>query len=134
MVEVVLAQREALAAQAANAQLGRRVGELAQRVQELEGRQPPTKPPGLAGNKIEPARPAPAPRPRKKRAANRARARMAPTARVVHALPHCPDCGRALAGGSVKWTREVIELPPPPPVTVTEHTYLARHCPHCRRD
>jgi len=58
---------------------------------------------------------------------------MAPTARAVHALDACPDCGHPLRGGSIKWTREVIEVPPPPPVMVTEHVYLARHCPHCQK-
>src|SRR4051794_38297256 len=93
LIAAILAQRETIAAQAAlvaaqaaNAQLAARVGELALRVRELEERQPPTRPPGLAGNKIEPARPARPPRARKRRAVNRARARMVPTARAVHAL------------------------------------------------
>jgi hypothetical protein len=148
MVAVIVAQRETIAeqaarlaqarallaeAQAANAQLAARMGELALRVRELEERQPPTRPPGLAGNRIEPARPAQAKRPRKKRAVNRARVRMVPTAREVHALAQCPGCGRALGGGSVAWTREVLELPPPAPVRVTAHVYLKRHCAHCRR-
>jgi len=147
LIRLVLAQREQLAAQAAQlaraqallaaaettaGQLAQRVGELAQRVRELEDRQPPSKPPGLAGNKLAPARSARAKQARRGRAVNRARARMTPTARVVHALAQCPDCGRALAGGSVKWTREVIEVPPPPPVVVTEHVYLERYCAHCR--
>lgn len=147
LIRLVLAQREQLAAQAAQlaraqallaaaeataGQLAQRVGELAERVRELEDRQPPTKPPGLAGNKLTPARAARGKQARRGRAVNRARARMTPTARVVHALAQCPACGRALAGGSVKWTREVIELPPAPPVTVTAHVYLERYCAHCR--
>ncbi|MDQ2784009.1 MAG: hypothetical protein M3Y58_03280, partial [Chloroflexota bacterium] len=59
------------------------------------------------------------------------RRRMAPTQRVVHALEACPTCGMPLAGGSVKRTREVIEVPRVPAV-VTEHVYLERCCPHCR--
>lgn len=148
LVALVLAQREQLAEQAAQlahaqallvtaeataGRLAQRVGELAQRVRELEERQPPTKPAGLAGNRIAPARPAAPGRVRRKRASNQARARMVPTARAVHALAQCPDCGHPLHGGSVKWTREVIEVPPPPPLTVTEHRYVARHCAHCRK-
>ena len=147
LIRLVLARQEQLAAQAAQlahaqallvgaeatiAQLGQRVGELAQRVRELEDRQPPTKPLGLAGNKLTPAQSARPAQARRQRVVNRARARMAPTARVVHGLERCPVCGQPLHGGSVKWTREVIDVPPPAPVVVTEHVFLARQCPHCR--
>ena len=57
---------------------------------------------------------------------------MTATARQVHALTTCPDCGAPLAGGTAKRTREVIEVPPAP-VVVTEHVYLERRCPDCRR-
>jgi len=149
LVALVLAQREQLAAQAAQlaraqallvaaeataGQLAQRVGELAQRVRELEGHQLPTKPSGLAGNKLTPPRPPAPKRARRRRAVNRARMRLVPTAREVHALAQCPDCGHPLHGGSVKWTREVIAVPPPPPLSVTEHVYLARYCPQCRRE
>lgn len=82
---------------------------------------------------LKPATPAAPPRPaRKRRAHNAARRRMEPTARQVHALAHCPDCGTPLAGGTPKRTREVIEVPLAP-VTVTEHVYLERRCPDCGR-
>ncbi len=82
---------------------------------------------------LKPAAPAAPPRPaRKRRAQNAARRRMAPTARVVHALAHCPDCGAPLAGGTPKRTREVIEVPPAP-VVVTAHEYVERRCPDCGR-
>jgi len=68
--------------------------------------------------------------PRRKRATGSARRRMQATDRVIHALATCPDCGAPLAGGSVKRTREVIELPPPQ-VIVTEHVYIERGCPDC---
>lgn len=146
LIRLVLAQREQLAAQAAQlaraqallaaaeataGQLMERVGELAQRVRELEDRQPPTKPLGLAGNKLGPPRAAPAKSARQRRPVNQARARMAPTVCEFHALERCPDCNAPLRGGRVKWTREVIEVPPPSPVTVTEHVYLMRYCPRC---
>lgn len=55
---------------------------------------------------------------------------MKATIQVIHALASCPDCGAPLAGGTVKRTREVIELPCPA-VVVTEHVFLERHCPDC---
>src|SRR5581483_6841443 len=44
----------------------------------------------------------------------------------------CPDCDVALAGGSVKRTREVIELAFAP-VRVVEHAFIERVCPACAR-
>jgi hypothetical protein len=82
---------------------------------------------------LKPATPAAPPRPpRKRRARGFARRRLAPTACVIHALDRCPDCGTPLAGGTVKRTREVIEVPLVPAV-VTEHVYLERRCPACRQ-
>ena len=42
-----------------------------------------------------------------------------------------PDCGTHLTGGWTQRTREVRV--PVVPVQVTEHVYLARTCPACRR-
>ena len=47
-------------------------------------------------------------------------------------MENCPDCGAHLSGGWIQRTREVIELPVVP-AQVTEHVYLARTCPACRR-
>ena len=47
-------------------------------------------------------------------------------------MENCPDCGTHLTGGWTQRTREVIELPVAP-VQVTEHVYIARTCPACRR-
>ena len=47
-------------------------------------------------------------------------------------MENCPDCGTHLTGGWVQRTREVIELPVVP-VQVTEHVFIARTCPVCRR-
>ena len=57
---------------------------------------------------------------------------MTPTHRVEHVVENCPDCGTHLTGGWVQRTREVIELPVVP-VQVTEHVFIARTCPVCRR-
>lgn len=84
---------------------------------------------------VKPQRPpAPGePQPRKKRAKehNTARKRMVPTRVVRHAYDHCPDCAYRLTGESLDYSREVIELPPPPPVEVIEHQVVKRWCPHC---
>ncbi len=56
--------------------------------------------------------------------------------RVEQVVENCPDCDAHLTGGWVQRTREVIELPQVPvqvAVQVTEHVYLARTCPRCRR-
>ena len=70
--------------------------------------------------------------PRKRRLHGFARARMTPNQRVEHAVANCPDCGTQLSGGWPQRTREVIDLPQVP-AEVTEHVYIARTCPACRR-
>lgn len=82
----------------------------------------------------KPPRPDPPP-PRKKRAAehNHSRQREPPTQIVVHALDRCPDCNYHLRGHSIDYTRQVIELPEPPPVEIIEHQIIKRFCPVCRR-
>ena len=47
-------------------------------------------------------------------------------------MENCPDCGAHRSGGWTRCTLEVIELPVVP-VQVTEHVYIARTCPACRR-
>lgn len=71
-------------------------------------------------------------KPRKRREHGVGRGRSAPTQSVVHAAERCPDCGTALGGGSVKRTREVIDLAPSP-AEVVEHVIIERRCPSCRR-
>jgi transposase len=74
-------------------------------------------------------------RPRRKRKAeqNGSRKREAPTKVVRHALKRCPACGYKLRGRSIARRRQVIELPPPQAVEVTEHQVIKRWCPHCGR-
>jgi len=127
-------QAEELAAlRATIAQLSARVGEvLAGPDAEPGGDEGATVTPrGMPGLKSAqpPERPV---RARRRRARGFVRRRMAPTARRVHALACCPKCGAPLAGGTIKRTREVIEVPLAPAV-VTEHVYLERRCPDCRR-
>ena len=106
---------------------------LERRIAELEGQAKPDGPPRMPGLKPSSGRQPPAQQqPRKQRRHGFARRRMTPTHRVEHVVENCPDCGTHLTGGWVQRTREVIELPVVP-VQVTEHVFIARTCPVCRR-
>src|SRR5260370_18563299 len=60
---------------------------------------------------------------RKKRDAkyNRARLRSTPTQIVEHRLVNCPQCQMRLGGIRLARSREIIHVPPPPPIAVTDH-------------
>ena len=106
---------------------------LQRRIAELEGQAKSGGPPRMPGLKAKSARKPPAQQqPRKQRRHGFARPRMTPTHRVEHVMENCPDCGAHRSGGWTQRTREVIELPVVP-VQVTEHVYIARTCPACRR-
>jgi transposase len=70
---------------------------------------------------------------RRKRQAehNRARRRMEPTRIVQHELESCPTCGYKLHWRKLGHTHQVVDIPPPAPVEVTEHQVIKRWCPHC---
>jgi transposase len=70
--------------------------------------------------------------PRKKRKHSFARHRLCATRVVYHALEECPECGRKLSDGHVKWHRQVIELPKVT-VEVSEHFFVERYCGVCRK-
>lgn len=72
---------------------------------------------------------------RKKRDAqfNRGRRKMQATQSVEHRLLDCPTCHLRLGGISLARTREVIELPPPASVEVTEHRIYKGWCTNCQR-
>jgi len=111
-------------------QLMAQVGALQRQRPGDDGDDPPRGPPnGMPGRKPTEAEDRTA-RPRQRRATGSGRRRMQATEQVTHALAACPDCGAPLAGGTVKRTRDVIDLPPPQ-VVVTEHVYGERRCPDC---
>src|SRR6266516_2965412 len=56
-----------------------------------------------------------------------------PTRTVQHRLEKCPDCGYGLRHTTLAHRRQVIELPPPPPVEVTEHQLFKSWCAHCQK-
>lgn len=72
---------------------------------------------------------------RKKRAAqyNRARKRSIPTQIVEHRMVECPDCHLRLGGISLARCREIIDVPPPPAVEVTEHRIYKGWCAGCQK-
>jgi len=73
--------------------------------------------------------------PRRKRAAsaNKARRREKPTRVVEHRLERCPECNYALSRRKVSHVHQVVDIPPPAAVEVTEHQAIAGWCPRCGR-
>jgi hypothetical protein len=69
---------------------------------------------------------------RKRRKHSFARHSLAPDEAICHALESCPDCGRLLTGGSVKWRHQVVEIPKVP-VRVTDHLFIERYCGVCKK-
>lgn len=123
LIALIEAQRAQIAALSAT------VAHLEARIRDLEGGS--GSPARMPGHK--PSRPTPASeRPRQPRSTNFARTRSTPTGQVVHAVAVCPQCQAPLAGGSIKRTREVLEVPLSP-LVVTEHVYLERGCAQCGR-
>jgi transposase len=131
----MMLEEEVVALRAENAVLRQQLAIAVARLEELEQRQKPSRPDPPSF--VKPNRPkAEGPQaPRKKRASehNRARRREPPTKMERHALDRCPTCQYALRGESVDYSRQVIELAPPPPVEIIEHQVVKRWCPHCER-
>lgn len=102
------------------------------RIAELEKRKTPT--PSFVKAKAKKAK-AEEKKPRKKRAAhfNRARKLSVPTQIEEHRIVACPDCHLRLGGISLARVREVIDVPPPPRVEVTNHRIFKGWCSGCQR-
>ncbi len=119
---------EAYAAlQAENAALREELATALQRIHELEAKKTP--PPSF----VKANTPAVSKRERKRRApeANQARRREEPSVVVARALPTCPDCGGRLGGVHVGRRRQVVDLPPPAAVVVTEYQLERGWCSAC---
>lgn len=72
--------------------------------------------------------------PRRKRAKDQNGARrreQTPTQTIQHQIETCPDCGYGLSQAQLAGRRQVIELPPPQPVEVTEHQLYKSWCARC---
>jgi hypothetical protein len=134
---VAAQQAEILRLQAVVAEQQLTIERLEARLRDLEDQPPPDDRgrrgmPGLKPSQAPAERPA---QPRKRRVQGAGRRRAAPNAVtdvVQHALEQCPGCGSALQGGTIKRTRQVIEVVPSP-VQVVEHVFVERTCPGCHR-
>jgi hypothetical protein len=124
-------EQEVIALRAENAALRADLAAALKRIAELEqGKK--QRPSFVKANKDKKAGPK-ARRRKRKPEHNRARRRETPSKSVLHKLEDCPDCGCRLHGESIARRRQVVELPPPQPVAVTEHQVLKSWCPRCER-
>lgn len=74
--------------------------------------------------------------PRRKRAKEQNGARRReqnPTQTIQHRVEQCPTCSYPLQHPQLAQRRQVIELPPPQPVQVTEHQLYKSWCPRCEK-
>jgi len=73
--------------------------------------------------------------PRKKRAKehNGARKREMATRIEEHLIRTCPDCQGDLSGINISRRRQIVELPPPPPMEITEYRVYKGWCPSCKK-
>lgn len=120
------AEKQALEQQVAT--LSEQLATAVQRISELEAKKTP--PPHF----VKANTPATvSKRERKRRAAetNRARRREEPSVVVKQALPNCPDCGSRLGGVHIGRRRQVVDLPPPAAVVVTEYQLERGWCSAC---
>ncbi len=102
------------------------------RIDELE--QLKTPPPAFVKAKVK--KPASEEnKPRKKRGAehNHGRSRAVPTQIVEHRIVTCPECQLRLGGIGLARVREVIDIPPPPPVEVIHHRMFKGWCAGCQK-
>jgi hypothetical protein len=120
-------RRELSALQEQVAQLSAALATAQARIKEREAKKTPP-PTEVSAN--APERPK---QPRKKRAPehNHARRRETPTQIVEHRLERCPQCQGRLSGVHVGRRRQVVDLPPPPPVEVIEHQLYRGWCSYC---
>ncbi len=75
-------------------------------------------------------------KPRRKRAKDQNGARrreQMPTQIIQHNIETCPECGYGLSQTQLAGRRQVIELPPPQPVEVTEHQLYKSWCARCQK-
>jgi transposase len=113
-----------------NEQLREQLRQALQRIEELEKHKTPP-PSFVKANVVKPKEK----QARKKRRPqqNGVRRRQEPTQIIEHRLDDCPECQGRLSGISLARRREVIEIPPPQPVAVTEHQVYKGWCSYCRK-
>ncbi len=124
----LLAQVSAM--QAENQALQEQLAVAHKRIEDLEKQKTPP-PAFVKANVVKPAEGEKKQRKKRDAQYNHGRRREAPTQMVEHRIKHCPVCASALGGIGVARRRQVIELPPPPPVEVTEHVVYHGWCSQC---
>jgi len=102
------------------------------RIEELEKLKTPP-PAFMKANKKRPAEGSKKTRKKRERQHNRARRRSQPTRIVEHRMLSCPTCHLRLGGVSLVRRREVIDIPAPSPVEVTEHRIYKGWCAGCHQ-
>jgi transposase len=73
------------------------------------------------------------PRKKRKPEENGARKRETPTQIEEHFIQTCPDCHGELRGVTMSRRRQIVELPVPPPVQVTEYRVYKGWCETCQK-
>ena len=138
LIALVARQHETIRSQAATIELqGMRIAELEatvqsqlERISVLEEEISKLSGPKPKPSWVKPNTPKKEKGPRNKRTNSFARkARMADEV-VCHVLENCPDCGRKLSGGTLKWKHQVVDIPPVQ-VKVTDHLFIERRCGVC---
>ena len=112
------------------AELGALVQSQAERISELEEELAKLRGGRPGGISVKPSVKRKEKKPRRGRTKSFSRRALPATDVVCHAVESCPDCGRKLSGGSVKWGHQVVDIPPVK-VTVTDHLFVERRCGVC---
>jgi transposase len=100
-----------------------RISVLEEEISKLSG--PKSKPGWVKANAPEKAK-----GPRKTRMQPFSRKAREATELVFHACGYCPDCGRELSGGTLKWKHQVVDVPVAV-ANVTDHLFIERRCGVC---
>ncbi len=100
------------------------------RIAELEKLKTPT-PPFVKANTKKPQEGQKKVRKKRDAQYNRARPRSTPTQIVEHRVVNCPQCHLRLGGITLSRLREVIDVPAPVPVAITEHRIYKGWCANC---
>lgn len=132
LLRLVIRQEETVQAQQKQiAELSAVVERQAQRITELEEEVARLRG-GRPGSYlcIKPCVPKKEKGPRKKREHSFARKNLVAEEICVHALDVCPDCGRKLSGGSVKWRHQVTDIAPVK-AKVVDHWFVECYCGAC---
>lgn len=102
------------------------------RIEELEKLKTPP-PAFIKANKNQPQEEQKTARKKRDAKQNRARPRSMPTQIVEHRVVNCPACHVRLGGISLARSREIIDIPLPAPVEVTEHRIYKGWCAGCQK-